>query len=145
MLKISNSSSSVLKQGFSSLKTYTKIGALNTSSSAINGDYNLYTTFLAVFPAGHGLNTGDLNVGSIAITVKNETQGYKERVSVPLQVFVVSGNNVFFRTASSATNITYESLGLTNPSSGDTLKIKLVPNLFGYRSRESFTQTSTLS
>ena len=64
MLKISNSPSSVSKKGSLSLKTYAKVGGLVVGSSSINGDYNLYTTFLATFPSGHGLTSGDSNVGT---------------------------------------------------------------------------------
>ena len=145
MLKISNSPSSVSKKGSLSLKTYAKVGGLVVGSSSINGDYNLYTTFLATFPSGHGLTSGDSNVGTLSIVVENVTQGYTERTSVALQTFVVAGNNVFFRTGATTADMTYENMGLTNPSSGDTIKLRIVPNLFGYKAKASFTQTVLLS
>jgi len=145
MLKISNSPSSVSKKGSLSLKTYAKVGGLVVSSSGINGVYNLYTTFLATFPSGHGLTTLSSNVGALSIVVENITQGYTERTSVPLQTFVVVDNNVFFRTGSTIVDMTYENMGLTNPSSGDTVKLRIVANLFGYKAKASFTQSMTLS
>lgn len=145
MLKISNSPASVSKKGSLSLKTYAKVGGLVVSSSGINGVYNLYTTFLATFPSGHGLTSLSSNVGTISIVVENVTQGYTERTSVPLQTFVVAGNNVFFRTGATTADMTYENMGLTNPSAGDTVKVRLVPNLFGYKAKASFIQTILLS
>lgn len=145
MLKISNSPSSVSKKGSLSLKTYAKVGGLVVSSSGINGVYNLYTTFVGTFPSGHGLTSFSSNVGTISIVVQNVTQGYTERTSVPLQTFVVVGNNVFFRTGATMADMTYENMGLTNPSSGDVVEVRIVPNLFGYKSRASFTQSMILS
>ena len=145
MLKLSNTPSSIPSKGSIALKTYTPVGDLVTSTAAINGEYSLYTTFLATFPTGHGLTNFQSNVGSLSITVENVTQGYTERTSAPLQTFIVSGNSVFFRLGASSAESTYANLGLTNPSSGDTLKIRVSASLFGYKTTSSYKQTSLLS
>lgn len=144
MPKLSNSQSSS-NTGISALRSYTVVGGLAIGSSAINGKYSLYTTFASSFPADHGFTNFQNNVGSLTIKVSNVTQGYVEKASVPLNVLLASGTTVFFRIGTSAADAEFEDFGMTNPSSGDVLKISAVPNVLGYTSPTPYTQNITLS
>ena len=145
MIGLSNSSSTNTTRSSGTLKRVANIGGLTFSSSATNGIYSMLGSMLANFPAGHGFTTGQQNIGSASIHLKNVTQGYTERGQCPIHVLAVAGNAIFLRNGASAGVCEFTDFGLTNPSPGDTIKTRLTINIKGYIMDVPFTVTSLLS
>lgn len=145
MIGLSNSPSTNTTRAAGTLKRVVNIGGLIFGSSAINGIYSMFGSMLCSFPSGHGFTTGQQNIGSASIHLKNVTQGYTERGQCPIHVLVASGNNVFMRNGSSAADCEFTDFGLTNPAPGDIIKTRLTINLKGYIIDVPHTVTSNLS
>tara|TARA_R110002012_G_scaffold321540_1_gene549752 strand:- start:1274 stop:1591 length:318 start_codon:yes stop_codon:yes gene_type:complete len=105
----------------------------------------MLASILTAFPSGHGFTSGQQDIGSASIHVKNVTQGYTERGQCPIHVFAASGNTLFLRNGASAGVCEFTDFGLTNPSPGDTIKTRLTINIKGYIMDVPFTVTSLLS
>ena len=145
MIGLSNSTSTNPTRSAGTLKRVANIGGLTFGSSAPNGVYSMLGSMLATFPSGHGFTSGQQDIGSASIHVKNVTQGYTEKGQCPIHVFAAVGNTVFLRNGASAGVCEFTDFGLTNPSPGDTLKTRLTINIKGYIMDAPFTVTSLLS
>ena len=114
-----------------SLLTPTLLGTYSMSTSTINGQYDLASTALASVP-GHsftGLASGT-TIGSCTVHVYNLTQKTVQKARVPLRLFIAIASNVLFQighsTSSSTTVNRWNTLGLTMPSSGDTMLVSAI-------------------
>ena len=145
MIGLSNSASTSPTRSAGTLKRVANIGGLTFSSASSNGIYSMLGSMLATFPAGHGFTTGQQNIGTASIHLKNATQGYTERGKCPIHVLAVIGNTVFLRNGASASVCEFTDFGLTNPAPGDTINTRLTINIKGYIMDVPFTVTSNLS
>ena len=145
MIGLSNSPSTNTTRAAGTLKRVVNIGGLAFSTSATNGIYSMLGSMLCVFPAGHGFTTGQQNIGTASIHVKNVTQGYTERGKCPIHAFAVAGTTIFMRNGASADVCEFTDFGLTNPAPGDTIKTRLTINIKGYIIDVPHTLTALLS
>ena len=128
-----------------SLLTPVLVGTYAMSTSTSNGQYDLASTALASVP-GHsfaGLATGT-TIGSCTVYVYNVTQKTVEKARVPLRLFIAIANNVLFQIGNPgvATN-RWNVLGLTMPSSGDSVILSAMLYLDGARPVGAWKQTFT--
>ena len=145
MIGLSNSTSTNPTRAAGTLKRIANVGGLTFGSSASNGVYSMLASMLAIFPAGHGFTTGQQNIGTASIHLKNVTRGYTERGECPIHVLAVAGNTIFLRNGASIGVCEFTDFGLTNATPGDTIKVRLTINVKGYIMDVPFTVTSLLS
>lgn len=145
MIGLSNSASTSPTRSAGILKRIANIGGLTFNSAASNGIYSMLGSMLATFPAGHGFTTGQQNIGTASIHLKNVTQGYTERGHCPIHILAVVGNTIFLRNGASESVCEFTDFGLTNPAPGDTIKTRFTINIKGYIMDVPFTVTSLLS
>ena len=130
-----------------SLLTPTLLGNYAMSLGTTNGQYDLAASALASGP-GHsfaGVASGT-TIGSCTVYVYNMTQGKVQKVVVPLRLLVAIANNVLFLIGHPgvATN-RWNVLGLTMPSSGDSMLLSAMIKLDGARPVGGWKQSWTAS
>ena len=129
------------------LLTPVLLGNYAMSTATTNGSYELVSNALALVP-GHPFSglTGGTTIGTATAYVYNITKKKVEKVTVPLSYLININDNVFFRIGSSQVGVTrWDSIGLTMPDSGDSMKLSVILQLDGARPVGGWKQTWTAS
>ena len=124
----------------------TLVGNYAMSTATSNGYFTAGATVLTTLPAGHRFGSVSANtlIGTAEFIVFNTTQKTIEKATIPLRLFTVIGNSIFFVIGNTTLHSTrWDNLGLTQPSSGDVIKLKCSLNIRGYISFGAFKQTIT--
>lgn len=124
----------------------TLVGNYSMSLALTNGYFLAGSTVLTTLPAGHRFGSVSANtlIGTAEFTVFNTTQKTLEKAIIPLRFFIAMGNSIFFAIGNITPNSTrWDNLGLTQPATGDVVKIKCSLNIRGYISIGAFKQTFT--
>ena len=136
------------KRTFSpNLLSPTLVGNYAMSTSRTNGYYNLNSNVLCTY-VGHPFSSSQYGstIGSATVYVYNITQRKVQVARIPLRLLVFIGNSVFFTMGHSvASKNRWDNLGLTMPSSGDSMALACVMHLDGTRPVGAWKQTWTAS
>mgnify|MGYP003133346511 CR=1 FL=1 len=128
-----------------SLLTPTLLGNYAMSLGTTNGQYDLSATVLASIPGHSFLSVSSgTTIGSCTVYVYNMTQGKVQKVVVPLRLFIAISTNVLFLIGHPGFNF-WNSLGLTMPSSGDSMLLSAMIKLDGARPVGGWKQSWTAS
>ena len=128
-----------------SLLTPSLVGNYTMSTSTSNGQYLLIANVVANIP-NHpyaGLSNGDV-IGSAYAYVYNTTQKTIQKVSQPIRYSIAVGDMVLMIVGEAGTNATaWNNLGLTMPSSGDSMAMSVMLQLDEGRPIGGWKQTWT--
>ena len=150
MIGINNTSTTKTKgkrRFHASLLTPSLLGNYAMSTSTTNGYYNISAVAIATI-VGHDLagTSSGATIGQARVYVYNVTQKRVEAVTIPLRFFTSIGFIVFFNIGEVVTTKNlWNNLGLTMPSSGDSMKLSVALQLAGCKPVGGWKQTWTAS